>query len=482
MNQAIAILVLFIGTIAVLVLQRLYQVHQIRKFSQKHRCKPPPKETNHFLYDPLGIRKAIELGSHLQNRTLLPYLNALFRIYGQTYTSYILGNRFIFTYNTENTKHILAKGLPDFDSSPIRKHMFECVTPHGIFTLDGEGWKRSREEMRMRLSNPKTIVDLNVCEEVFQSFCKLVPPDEKIFNIQKNVFALSLDVQTSLFLGECVDALSPRQSPEKKQFVDDILIVKDRIVSDGFRGPLRHLFSKRTFLQACKGMQHYVEARAEKVVGAGESMTEAKRLFTDQVLSILLANDSMGTALSGLFFALSQDERVVRKLRKSVLETIGTRLPEWKDLATLTYVRCSINEALRLYPAAAVNARLANKHTTLPTGGGRDGTSPILVQKGDIILFSTWARHRLGTEFGENPEKFYPERWEGLNTDMPGFIPFNKGPRVCPGQHHAMAVLTYMVARIFQTYSRVHNYNTEPWKERISMTLENENGVLVGLS
>jgi hypothetical protein len=48
--------------------------------------------------------------------------------------------------------------------------------------------------------------------------------------------------------------------------------------------------------------------------------------------------------------------------------------------------------------------------------------------------------------------------------------------------HYAMLVLTYIVTRMFQTFSTVSNYNTEEWKERISMTLENENGVLVGLS
>ena len=45
-----------------------------------------------------------------------------------------------------------------------------------------------------------------------------------------------------------------------------------------------------------------------------------------------------------------------------------------------------------------------------------------------------------------------------------------------------MVLLTYIVTPMFQTFSAVSNYNTEQWKERISMTLENENGVLIGLS
>ncbi|CAG8890375.1 unnamed protein product [Penicillium egyptiacum] len=116
---------------------------------------------------------------------------------------------------------------------------------------------------------------------------------------------------------------------------------------------------------------------------------------------------------------------------------------------------------MRVFPAVVFNARVANKHSTMPSGGGVDGQWPVLVRKGDIVVSSAWARHRLGKDFGENPEEFYPERWEHLNSEIPGFVPFNKGPRICPGQQYAMTVLTYIVARIFQTFSNVFNYNTK---------------------
>lgn len=45
-----------------------------------------------------------------------------------------------------------------------------------------------------------------------------------------------------------------------------------------------------------------------------------------------------------------------------------------------------------------------------------------------------------------------------------------------------MIVVAYIVARTFQTFSTVSNYNLRPFTERISMTLENDNGVMVGLS
>jgi cytochrome P450 len=89
---------------------------------------------------------------------------------------------------------------------------------------------------------------------------------------------------------------------------------------------------------------------------------------------------------------------------------------------------------MRLFPPVVFNAKVANKHCTLPKGGGSGRQSPVLVRKGDIVVFSTWASHRLGNQFGENPESFYPERWENLGGEIPGYIPFNMGPRVCPGR------------------------------------------------
>src|SRR3569833_4686058 len=43
--------------------------------------------------------------------------------------------------------------------------------------------------------------------------------------------------------------------------------------------------------------------------------------------------------------------------------------------------------ALRLHPVVPANTRQAAVDTTLPVGGGPDGTQPIFVKKGTSILF-----------------------------------------------------------------------------------------------
>ena len=89
---------------------------------------------------------------------------------------------------------------------------------------------------------------------------------------------------------------------------------------------------------------------------------------------------------------------------------------------------------MRVYPPVPFNARVANKDTTLPYGGGTDGTSSIFVNKGQRVVYSSWASHRSLRAFGDDAHDFRPERWANINAESLGYIPFNSGPRACPGR------------------------------------------------
>ncbi|KAJ5965043.1 uncharacterized protein N7479_004919 [Penicillium vulpinum] len=349
----------FVGIQIILLARGLYQIRKLRALERLYGCEKLCDESDNFRYDVFGIVKAIKLASHFHRRTSLLYTNSLFQRYGETYASNVLGHRLIFTCSAENIKHMLSTAFVDFDSSPLRRPLFEPITPHGIFTLDGADWKRSRGQLRNRLSNLRNIIDLDLCEQHFQAFLQHVPQNGQVFDVQRCTAALALDMQTRFALRESTDALSFTQSQEKKQFVEDLDLVKERIVRDGFRGPLRHLVPKRAFYQACWRARKFVTARARREVerrsskvertkdghlGTGFDKSEEISQFVDQAMTILLANDSMSTTLSGLFYCLAQDERIVQKLRASIIDTIGLTPPTWGQLGTLHYVRWVLQE------------------------------------------------------------------------------------------------------------------------------------------
>lgn len=76
----------------------------------------------------------------------------------------------------------------------------------------------------------------------------------------------------------------------------------------------------------------------------------------------------------------------------------------------------------------------------LPTSGGEDGTSPILVPKGMSVLYSAYCIQRRPDIYGMDAEMFRPERWneeplcsrDAIHRGWT-FLPFGGGPRTCLG-------------------------------------------------
>ena len=365
-------LIIAAAVVFTIVIQKLQQHHQVSQFSKTNRCQTIPQETD-LWYDYLGIFKLVELASSFRERKSLVYTNALFDKYGDTYESNIIGQKLIFTYNTHNIRHILTTGFSDYDSSQLRAHLFRPITPQGVFTADGAEWRRIRNLLRSQFSNNRLICDLDIFEKHVQIFIQSVPPKGEAFDLQTRFADLCLDITTSFTLGEHVDALSPTRTHEKKQFMQDLLCIKETIHRDGVLGPLRHLFRQNQYSDACARARNFVmfyayravESRNEESHGGQEGERTAQGYafirgltehtkdvseLTDQSLSLLLAAvDSVTTLLSATFFLLAQNERVVRKLRASILDSIGNECPTYEQLKTLGYMRCVFNEG-QIFP------------------------------------------------------------------------------------------------------------------------------------
>lgn len=135
-----------------------------------------------------------------------------------------------------------------------------------------------------------------------------------------------------------------------------------------------------------------------------------------------------------------------------------------------------------MYPVLPNIFRTALKSTSLPTGGGPDGKSPIYIPKGTMFSTSAYAIHRDTATWGPDAAEFKPERWDNNFKPGPGeYIPFGYGPRVCMGQQKALVESGYIVVRMVQEFSVIESHDEKEWMGQVQLTAKNANGCLVSL-
>jgi cytochrome P450 len=193
--------------------------------------------------------------------------------------------------------------------------------------------------------------------------------------------------------------------------------------------------------------------------------TRDRTVLRDQIIAVLLAGrDTTAATLSWTLYELGRYPNAVKKLRAEIISTLGTEhTPTYEDLKSMSYLKAVLNETLRLYPAVPFNVRLALKDTTLPRGGGPDGSEPLPVLKDSPVAYSTLVMQRRSdlyppiSDTFADPQIFSPERWAHWHPKPHDYIPFNAGPRICIGQQFALTEMSYVLVRLFQKFDRVES-------------------------
>lgn len=187
------------------------------------------------------------------------------------------------------------------------------------------------------------------------------------------------------------------------------------------------------------------------------------------LISILLAGrDTTASLLSYVFMLLTQHLDIYRKLRSIVIESFGTYLHprnlSFEALKSCNYLQWVLNETLRLYTVVPIDGRRAMRDTTLPTGGGPDGTAPLYVKKDTVVDYSVYLMHRRKDLWGPDAEDFQPERWDGRKSGWE-YLPFNGGPRICIGQQFALTEAAYTIVRLAQKFEKIESAGNT-WDEK----------------
>lgn len=145
---------------------------------------------------------------------------------------------------------------------------------------------------------------------------------------------------------------------------------------------------------------------------------------------------------------LIKNPRVMNKVQSEIRTLIGKK-PKVKgdDVGNLKYLKMVIQETLRMHPVAPL---------LIPHEAMRQcKISGYDVYPKTRILVNAWAIGRDANAW-ENPNEFYPERFEATDRDYRGrhfeYIPFGAGRRICPGITMSITTMEYTLANLLHCF------------------------------
>ncbi|KAK3328887.1 cytochrome P450 [Apodospora peruviana] len=412
----------------------------------------------------------------------------------------IVGRRIVFTVDPDNIKALLATQFGDYGKGAPFHREWKDFLGDSIFTTDGELWHNSRHLIRPQFIKDR-VSDLHVFEShmdiLFRAianggalngedqYVNMAAGNGRPVDIADLFFRFTLDSATDFLLGKDVKSLST----PKQEFAEAFAEVQ-RVQSNIARtGPLNTFVPRTSFWAGMKVIDEFVNQYIERTLrlspaelaskSKGEEgytflhelagFTRDRKVLRDQLVAVLLAGrDTTACTLSWAIYELARHPEAVRRLREEILSVVGPdRAPTYDDLKSMKYLQNVMNETLRLYPVVPFNVRLALKDTTLPRGGGPDGSQPLAILKDTPIAYSTLTMQRrndlyppVSPQFAD-PQTFSPDRWFVWQPKPWQYIPFNGGPRICIGQQFALTEMGYVLTRLFQRYERVDSHMRE---------------------
>lgn len=446
-----------------------------------------------------GFKAVYDLSKKRRDGTLLRFISDQYTTYKlDTFKFMIAGGYSFSTRDPENVKAVLATQFNDFELG-----RFEKVKPllgSGIFSLDGQGWKHSRQMLRPQFAREQ-VGHVQMLEPHIQILKKHISKytNGTPFDIQELLFRFTIDTATEFLFGESCHSLMdeliglfPKNSSDvgnqefAQAFSYSQVYLNQRMLLDKFY----FLLNGKKFKECNKVVHKFTDFYVKQVLELSPEELDKKseshyvflyelakssrdpQVLRDQSLNILLAGrDTTAGLLSFTFYELARNPTIWNKLREEIVLNFGSDDSEDVDIQGITfeslkrceYLRAVINEALRLYPSVPQNFRVANKNTTLPRGGGDDEKSPILVKKGQMVFYNVYSMHRNTAVYGANAEEFVPERWFEADIRTLGwnYLPFNGGPRICLGQQFALTEASYVIARICMMFPVIKSFEQE---------------------
>jgi cytochrome P450 len=168
------------------------------------------------------------------------------------------------------------------------------------------------------------------------------------------------------------------------------------------------------------------------------------RQIRDEVLTLFVAgHETTATGLAWTLYLACKHPKVYQAMEREA-DAAGA-IPSVDDLPRLDLCLRAFKEALRLYPPVYMFGRDSRGEVTVAGYPLRDRTN---------VLVSPWALHHAERLWPE-PERFDPARFlpdEEAKRHRYAYLPFGAGPRICLGMHFAYMEAQLVLATLLRRW------------------------------
>ncbi|EMS56473.1 Cytochrome P450 86B1 [Triticum urartu] len=443
------------------------------------------------------------------------YFAAILTEAGHNFRLHIPQRHIFLTCDPGNVRHIFTTNHANFPKGLEFAAIFD-IMDGGIFTVDGEPWRRQRTKFQSVLSSPGLVSSMAACcrdkvENGLLPFFTDMASTNTPFDMQEVISRFVFDLAATPLFGVDPSLLSS-DMPSM-----DVAVAMDTVMEVGF---FRHVMPASCWKAMRRlniGPERKLDEAHKVIRGFFMEMIEKKKingtcvcinrekervdvlssyindpdyadddLLRAKLLSLMLGGrDTIGTTLPWIFYILAKNPNIVSIIRNELSPIASHKVAmgkssmvifEPEETKHLVYLKAALYETLRLYPSAPIERKTVATADIMPSGHE--------VHTGDTILISLYSMARMEGVWGKDCRDYNPHRWLSEDGNKLVYVPshkflsFNSGPRMCPGKDIAVVQMKTVVAAVVWNFDMevVEGQSIQP---KLSCTLQMKNGLMM---
>ena len=395
------------------------------------------------------------------------------------------GKRWHMVMDPAAIRHILLERLDDYPKSDVTKNLLRPAIGESLFIAEGAHWRWQRRVAAPVFSH-RNVSNLAPLMTAAAERCtgRIAAAGRRAVNVFDEMVATTFEVIADVTFS--ADGGFDRQSVHRaldayvaeagKISLFDVLGFPDwvprpgRLITAGAMTDMRAEADKAIEVRSAQkpdGMPDLLDLLLD-----GEDPKTGRKMDTgelrDNLLTFIVAgHETTALTLAWALYLCAFDQEVQDRARSEAQAVLGDRAATGDDVVKLPYVRQIIDEALRLYPPAAVVSRTAQVS---------DSLCGHHIRPGDTVMLPFYALHRHHLLWDE-PDAFRPDRFADRKAiDRYAYLPFGDGPRICIGASFALQEAVIILSTLLARFRFTPVKGRDP-KPVMILTLRPEGGV-----